>query len=252
MEHCPDIEDIAAYVDGEYDGDPAVMAHHLATCAVCAREAAEIELVNMAVRESSVEAEAPAQLIDWIDTRDQATGPWMSRRQALGGMAVAASAFGAVFVMTRGASDRPAMATTLFRDFATLVAADGSLDLRSSDPVQVVNWFNTRVPFEVPDLAGLPDLGVRGGRLCWLLDRRVAALHLGPEDKVACLYVTDAEGLALQDGAGLPKPGEPPALVRDGTASGAFWRDGALAFGLIGKGSEAEIDAIANRLRASA
>ena len=80
----------------------------------------------------------------------------------------------------------------------------------------------------------------------------MAAVHLGPKDTVACLYVTDADGLALHGGTGLPQPGARPALVRDGAASGAFWRDGALAFGLIGKGSEAEIGMLANRLRGHA
>ena len=67
----------------------------------------------------------------------------------------------------------------------------------------------------------------------------------------ASLYITEAEGLTLRDGAGLPPPGSAPVLSREAGMVGAFWRDGRLAFGLVGDRPEAAIGKLAERLRLS-
>lgn len=251
MRPCPDFEDIAAVIDGEYEGDPATVAHHLTVCAECARTAAEIELVNMAVRANEMRVDAPSLLTDWIDAQHQPVRAGISRRQALGGLALAACAVAAGVVLMRGVGGRREIETTLFRDFATLVETNGRLDFEDRDPLRVLAWFEARVPFALPRLAAITEIGVRGGRLCWLLERRVAALHLGSRDERASLYITEAEGLTLRDGQRLPAPGSEPVLSREGGIVGAFWRDGRLAFGLVGVRPEAAIGKLAERLRLS-
>ena len=208
-------------------------------CGDCAHQAAEIDLVNVAVRASETRQTVPPSLNDWIDAREREGGARTSRRRTLGGLALAASALAAAIVVTRGrGGGQQAMETTLFRDFATLVAADSPLDFEDRDPDRVLAWFETRIPFALPRLPAAAEIGIRGGRLCWLLDRRVAALHLGSENDGACLYTAEAEDLALRDGTGLPAPGRELAVSSERALAGAFWRDGRLAFGLVAEAPE--------------
>ncbi len=250
MSECLSFEDIAAYIDGECQPDPATTAHHLASCAICAREAAQIRLVNMAVRANEMRISAPPSLTDWIDARQGRRGVWLSRRRAIGGLAVAASAAVAALILTRGGNNAMAMEPTLFRDYATLVAANGPLDFESGDAQQVFAWFRVRLPFALPHLSQVRSVGVRGARLCWLLERRVAALHLGHVGEGVCLYITTAEGLILKEGVALPSGG-PPVMLSEGAMSGAFWRESQLALGLIGDRSKSQIRELAERLRGS-
>jgi anti-sigma factor RsiW len=251
MSRCPNFDDVGAYLDGEYEGDPAEIGRHLRTCAECARTAADIDLINKAVRARETHVRAPATLTAWIDAQRRPVDRRISRRQALGGLALAASVAVGVFVLTRSLDGRQEMKTTLFRDFATLAAADGSLDFVESDPARVLAWFEPRVPFALPRFMEIENIGIRGGRLCWLLERRVAAMHLETRDKGTCLYIADANGLLLDDGISLPAAGSDPVVLSEGGIAGAFWRNSSVALGLVGERSGAQIAELAQRLRAT-
>ncbi len=251
MKECPSFEDIAAFIDGESEADAAAIAHHLTTCADCSETAAEINLINLAVREKESRVAVPTSMSDWPYGRTNRGTLRISRRKVIGGMALAASTAVAAFFLTRGGGSALAMEPTLFRDYATLVAANGPLDFESGSPERVLAWFRTRVPFPLPPLGDFHGVEVRGGRLCWLLERRVAALHLGQKTAGACLYMTTPQDLTVGDGIPLPAPGEARVLLSQGAMSGAFWRQDALAFGLVGDQAEAEIGMLAERLRGS-
>lgn len=251
MNTCPDPQDITAYLDGEYDGDPAWIAHHLIVCADCARHAAETNIVDRAVRSGCGGEQAPRRLIDWIDAHQTSRPARVSRRRMLGGFAIAAGAAGAVFFVARGVMRNEQIAPTLFQDYATLIAADGPLDLVDTDPDQVLAWFRPRIPFPLPRLPALSEIGISGARLCWLLDRRVAAIHLDSGAGGASLYLTGAKGLTLDGDRQLPSA-HGPAVLSDGDLAGAFWRQGQLAYGLVGRQPDAAILDLAMRLQSDA
>lgn len=248
MTRCPDQDAIAAYCDGDECVDLDAIGRHVASCPDCAGQAAEIELVNRAVRQGAGLVVAPATLTGWIDnqSRVRSLGDRMGRRGLIGAASMAAG-LGAVGLYLSMPNGQPPMAPTLFDDFSTRVAADRALDLPATRLDTVMAWFETRVPFSLPDLPAMADVGLRGARLCWLLDRRVAAIHLDGQGADGCLYIADSGGLTLDGEKEVPAV-HAPALLTDGTASGAFWRDRDLAFGLVASTSTSAVGALMRRL----
>ncbi len=249
MTDCPDFDAIAAYLDGEGTERVAEIKRHLAACEACKAMAAEIKLIDIAVRANATSTTAPDRLVDWIDERQSPKPRTLSRRRALGGFAIAAGIAAVAFFLNRQSEPNLAMDTTLFKDFATLIAADGPLDFEDEDPETVIAWFKPRVPFKLPEMASLTEAELRGGRLCWILDRRWAALQLGNKADSACLYVAKADGLTLDAGAPLQAD---PAVLQEGGLTGAFWRSGDLAFGLVGDWSRQRLQQVAQVLSTEA
>ncbi|MEM8916803.1 MAG: hypothetical protein AAGC83_13260 [Pseudomonadota bacterium] len=248
MSARPDHETIAAYCDGDDSVDLAAIATYLAKSPSGSREADQIELINRAIRQSAPLEQAPTRLIDWIDqeSRPNRLATRMSRRETAIAATVAVGILGVGLYAARP-KPTPSMAPTLFDDFSTLLAADEPLDLTSNQLETVADWFESRVPFSLPDLPGLADIGVRGARLCWLLERRVAAIHLDEEGKDGCLYIVDPAGLSLDGETDIPGQAT-PALLTGSAGSGAFWRDDHLAFGLIASTSTTAIADLKKRL----
>lgn len=258
MTSCPSPQAIAAYLDGEMGANADAVERrrierHLEECPHCMAEAESIRSVDRAARALAAPVTAPPSLIGWIDvrrrrlstSRDRAFS--LRRREALAWMAGAA-AIGAIVALRPDTAARRSMAPTLFHDYSTRLAADRALDLRAADLDVALSWFETRLPFEPPRLSPIDQVGLRGARLCWLLDRRIAAFHLGAGGEAGCLYVAEAADLTL-DGAA-PLPLAAPAVLSDGARAGAFWRAEDLAYGLVGVGSLATIAALADQLHA--
>lgn len=257
MPNCPDHEALSAYVDDEHSGSAPSIERHLVGCAQCRATVAEMKALNATLRQEARALKAPPRLVNWIERRriveEAKSRParLMSRRAALlGGGALAGGATAATVALLLSSQDADAglMAPTLFRDFATRVAADHALDIPSSDPATVEAWFDARLPFVAPRIGELSQISLRGGRLCWLLDRRVAAYHLGSGPSWLCLYVAQSDGLALTDRRSLPARGQSAAILRDEGAAGAFWTDG-LAFALIGAAPPERIKRYVRALR---
>ncbi len=246
--HCPDQDAIAAYCDGDSCVDLDAIGRHVASCPDCAKEAAAIDLVNRAVLQGARQVGAPAALTGWIDDQSQrrSFGDRMNRRNLIGAASMAAG-LGAVGLYLSLSNEQPPMAPTLFDDFSTRLAADRALDLSATRLETVMAWFETRVPFALPDLPAMAGVGLRGARLCWLLDRRVAAIYLDRKGAHSCLYVADSGGLTL-DGEREVPGADAPALLTDGMASGAFWRDRDLAFGLVASTSTSAVGSLMRRL----
>ena len=225
MTDCPDPIDIEAWLDGETLADGEAIAAHLATCKGCARIARETEAIDRLVADAAARVTAPPPRHEAGPDRAS-----VSRRRTflIGAGALAASAAG-LMLLERGRRDGRALdrlAETYFGDFRTLLVAQRRLDVAESDPQRLLDWFEARVPFAMPMLAGLEAFDLRGGRLCWLDDRRNAAFDFDAPGGGCCLYCAEA--------GGAPDRPEPVLLERDGL-SGAFWRAEGVTHALVGE-----------------
>ncbi|MEO1457459.1 MAG: hypothetical protein AAFV49_07805 [Pseudomonadota bacterium] len=269
-------KDVESYVDGEAGARASAIAAHIAATPASAALAREVAALNAALRADARRQRAPEALAARLERVGDSAGPLyapeagavaglcrpagrsgaapasrLSRRRVLGfgaAAAVAASA-GVLMVGRPGGAGAQAMAPDVFGDFLTQSVADRPLDYTATDLGQVVSWFAPRLPFAMPALTAPPELSLRGARLCWLLERRIAAFDFKPASGAVSLYVADAEGLAIRDGLPLPaRPAPAVSLERNGLA-GAFWQDGTLAYALLGTLSGAAIAAIAAEIR---
>ena len=250
--------DLERLVDGELDAQEAAeLRAHVAACETCTAELKELEDLNAVLRAGRRET-APARLRERVDRildgdlADTARPPagGLSRRglgfAALG--ALAASVATAVVLPKLMASrlEPGEIAGTLVRDFETFLFAERVLDFVEADPVGVAVWYRARLDFDLPRLpADLSGYRLRGGRLCWLLDRRLASLSFeGGEDSLA-LYIMPSDGLAL------PESGRAAGGLRDASVhhrdrfTNVIWREGDLVLGLVGEAPPERVEEIA-------
>jgi len=241
MTECPDPIRIEALADGEDVENRAALTAHIAECEACARRLNETRALDHLVREAVMRRHvppAPAPAPVTVAAPAPAPGPRVSRRMVLaGGGALAASVAGLGLALRPGREgvtlDR--LTTTYFGDFKTLIAAERRLDITESDPAHLLAWFGERVPFALPRIALREGVSLRGGRLCWLLERRNAALYLDTPDGPCCLYL--ASGTSLEPGA--------PVVLQRNNLSGAFWQAGGVMHALIGEPSGETFAALA-------
>ena len=81
------------------------------------------------------------------------------------------------------------VANTLVNEFHTFVVSGRSLDYDHSEPRAIREWFADKVDFRVPWPALPAGFDLSGGRLCHLLDQRIAAfMYLSGEAWIS-LYI---------------------------------------------------------------
>jgi len=255
MTDCPHLSDAELWLDGEAGAQSDFIARHVAACPTCKAHIETLRRLDFAAREAGTRIKAPASLLERLHDLDAARPAAsvaqpipanVSRRRLFAGFAAAASvaAIGAVAWRRGDSGDLP---MAVFGDFATHLAADRRLDLTEANPQAVADWFSPKVPFTLPHLASLSDLDLRGGRLCWLLDRRIAAFNFDRGDQALSLYLTDARGLTCRNKM-LPTVQDAPVILTQDGLSGAFWRDGDLAHALVGQPDTDVIAHFANQL----
>ena len=253
MNECPHLLDAEMWLDGEAGERTEAIARHVAVCSVCKSHIETVRRLDFAAREAGTRMKAPESLLERLNDIDAAkpvSKPVpVNRRWLFAGMTAAASVAAVTSIVwrARDGSEGNDLSLAVFGDFATHLDADRDLDLVETDPRRVMNWFTPKVPFGLPQLASLSELDLIGGRLCWLLDRRIAAFNFDQGGKALGLYVTDATGLTCQDTL-LPNASEPPKLITQSGLNGAFWRDGNLAHALVGELTPTVISQLADRL----
>ena len=253
---CKLFDAVNAYLDGEAGDKAAEIERHLTNCTTCRAYAQEIKRVDTALRTDITETKAPASLRARLEEKDERfTVPVHSRsstrRRFMVGLGMAAGVGGIAIAATQLLTDpgRQEMAPTLFGDFATLLAADKRLDFDSTKPSEIFAWFKPKLPFSLPNLKALQDMGPQGGRLCWLMERRTAAFYCVSQGDSFCLYVTDAGALVVNKNAPLPLGKIPPVLIDHMGIRGAFWQTRGLAFAIVGQPSIEKISMLADGLR---
>lgn len=211
-------------VDRELGADEArQVGEHCVACRDCGgRLEAERDL-KRAVRERFRPGPAPAGLAGAIArrVREEAgrPGPWGSwwsmrpvRYAAVAAVLVAAAVGVRGLLVPSPVEDRPAsaMASELVDDHIRYAAVQAPTEVATTDPAEAERWFAPRLGTAVP-LPRFERQGMRllGGRLCYVLDRRVALLFYEWDGRRDSLFVMDPAGLSAA-----PAPEDPFSVAR--------------------------------------
>ena len=201
---------LEAFVDGECSADDRKMiTDHLDHCAACRERVDSLRHLNKTIAANLGDIKAPdglwqrieAQLPENLDDhRSPTSKAWF--RQPVWQMAIAASLL-LMLVLPAGLtwqwmhSDNAIIAAPI-QDFSTYRDSGRSLDIASRDPEIIYSWFASRLTFEAPRLKReIAGFDLIGGRLCWLLKRRLGAFAYQRGDQTLALYVMAAHDLTL-------------------------------------------------------
>jgi anti-sigma factor RsiW len=236
---------LEAYVDGRINAEEKMaIRDHLASCAACRAEAeliGEVERRMRAAFAADAPPEALRQRVDAIlrpdhgagAARGQLRGSWRAAvAAAVVLLAVAGAALSSLGVYPSGTS-RAGVVTASIEELRTFIESRRPLDIASQDPLQLRRWFEGKVDFTPPTPPVLSDLGLAGGRLCFFLDRRIAAYMYLADGRAISLYVMRQAGLGTSGGEPARLAGTQVVVGELAGFHGAFWRSDELAFALI-------------------
>ena len=237
---CPPEE--ADRIRSDIAGDPAL-----------AQNARRLDEINRVMRASARDAEAPAGLRRAVLDRyalahhqtdgspspsPAAPGHRMGRRAMLigtGGALAAGLAGFAVFPAIVGTGRQPDPVVTFFKDFETYLLKDKAIDIAEGNMVRLAGWFGDRLPFNLPPVSSSGvDAKLIGGRLCWLLGRRLASLSFESSTGPVVLYIMDGKGIALPAGKEAAGIGKKLSWHRSSDHTCLIWTSDGLMYCMVG------------------
>ncbi|MGI9486885.1 MAG: anti-sigma factor family protein [Geminicoccaceae bacterium] len=237
---------LEAFVDGECGADDRKMiSDHLESCATCRQHVDELRALNNTISAGLVEVKAPSDLWQRIeaqlpgdldDYRPAKIRPWSKR--PIWQMAIAASllvmlALPAGWTWQWMRQDNSLIIAPI-QDFSTYRDSGRSLDIASRDPEIIHNWFTSKLTFEAPKLkANIAGFNLVGGRLCWLLKRRLSAFAYQRGGQALSLYVMKAHDLILPSGTFDPELGIILSSHEIGDFRTMIWRAGDLVYAVV-------------------
>lgn len=208
------------YVDRELKlGDVERVEAHVAVCSACAERIAAERDLKCAIGAKIRLGPAPPGLAAaithqiraeaGIGNRTEGRPGALSRRvvPVLTAAACGLLAAGLLVALWLGlpwrrtGEERPSRLTAeLIDDHIRYLAVEQPSELVTSDPAEAEQWFRSRLDVAV----SLPrfkenTLALRGARLCYILDRRIALLGYERGTERLSLFVMDASGLDFQD-----------------------------------------------------
>lgn len=202
-------ERLAAWVDGALDAPASRdVACHVATCPACHAAVAQLRQETDALRQALGRDKAPSHLWARISTHLAAEPVRPSRLAAMRALirqpriaaALAAMLLAGVLLVPLGSGVRTAADTTLStlavetaQDYVTFRISQRALDVASDDPTETLLWLGARVNGALPVMAeNVLDYRLIGGRLCWLMSKRLGALTYARGEDQITVYVMPA------------------------------------------------------------
>lgn len=226
-----------------------------------------LEALNTTIRRAERSTEAPATLrqhvVDAFVSRD---GEWagsdrsslalparrLDRRAMLawGGGALAAGLAGLI-VLPRVWPNGPDTVATFIRDFETFLLKDKVIDVTEANMVRLAGWYGNRLSFALPPIAAQAgDVRLVGGRLCWLLERRLASLSYQTSLGPIVLYVMDKSGIPVPTSNTTAEFGESVSWHRADGHACIVWVNGDLLYVMVGDLDVQQLMATARSLNA--
>ncbi len=249
------LSDLERFIDGECSPEEARQIRaDLDADPSLAREVYHLEEVDRLVRSRAQEIRAPESLRESVAeqfgldteetdaipiTRSVRRGLPRNRRAFLAGAGgLIAASLATVFVVPRldilQRSDTDPVGT-FFRDFETYLLKDRAIDISETNITRLAAWFSDRVSFSLPPISSArADARLVGGRLCWLLERRLASLSYETDDGPLVVYVMNADGIDLPAGRRESDIGEDLSWHRSGDNTSLMWKSDDLLIVMVG------------------
>ncbi len=153
---------------------------------------------------------------------------------AWGGSALAAGLAGLI-VLPRVRPSGPDTVATFIRDFETVLLKDEVIDVTEDNMVRLAGWYGNRLSFALPPIAARAgDARLVGGRLCWLLERRLASLSYQTSQGPIVLYVMDKAGIPVPAGNIAATFGKSVSWHRADGHACIVWVSGNLLYVMVG------------------
>ncbi|MCP4767261.1 MAG: hypothetical protein GY875_13420 [Gammaproteobacteria bacterium] len=135
------------------------------------------------------------------------------------------------------------VASALINEFHTFVASHRALDFSDTQPAKIRSWFGDKVDFRVPLPVKSADLQLAGGRLCNMLDQRIASFMYQVDDAWVSLYI-------MRSVSASQSPGASNELLLQGYGF-IDWESQGLHYSLVGDLPVERLREIAERLRST-
>lgn len=244
------MSELEPYVDGECSLEDSVRIDaQLKQDADLAKEARRLETLNETLRAHGDEVAAPALLRRRINKKygiadngsTWASGDRLARPGrrtfligAGGTLAAGVAGLGIISQFSTPATRYESAVETFFHDFETYLAKDKAIDISETSMVRLAQWFGSRLPFELPAVGSSgQNAALIGGRLCWLLERRLASLSYEGQDGSMVLYIMKADGITVPEGKSDPALGENVSWHRSADNTSLVWRAGELLYVMV-------------------
>ena len=237
---------LEAFVDDECGADEKQMiGDHLEHCADCRERVDSLRKLNKTIAAGLGEVKAPDDLWQRVEASlpenldDHRPKSSKSRfRQPVWQMAIAASLM-VMLALPAGLTwqwmhqDKSIISAPI-QDFSTYRDSGRSLDIASQNPETIRSWFASRLTFEAPKLkANVAGFDLVGGRLCWLLERRLSAFTYQREAQTVSLYVMTAHDLTVPNGTFDPELGISLSSHEVDGFRTMIWRAGDLVYSVV-------------------
>jgi anti-sigma factor RsiW len=260
---CQDVlERVDLYLDRALrPAERRAVEAHLLVCAGCRAEVEAAEAVETRLRNALGDEAPPHHLWSRIAAHlraDHSGAERVERRPRVWRLsrraAIAASALFAIGVVFAGRRlmttdvDAAALMRTPVDELRSFIDSGRSVDVATTDPAQLRQWFVPRVDFAPPTPPTMSDLSLVGGRLCYFFKRRIAAYMYHVDGHVLSLYIMSDQGIELPSRRDAMVGGRSAAVRElDGFAH-ILWRDGKLYYSLVSNQPAARLVQVAQAI----
>ena len=136
----------------------------------------------------------------------------------------------------------------LVQDHIEIQIREHPFDIQTSDKSELEQWFGKRVDFAV-SIPTLHGTKLQGGRLCYLLGRRVAFIVFEKENKPISTYILDASGLDLSSmGHVVVHQNKGICRASERGFNVVLWKTNGLIYALVSRCRPEELETLATSL----
>lgn len=252
---CEEIlHQLGAFVDGEVSlEDRRRITAHLESCASCRARVEDLRMLGDSIRSELGDMRAPSDLWARIEAElepaddhrklaEPAAWWWRDvRSMALAASVALAIGMSATVGWWQLRSDH-SIVTAPVQDFTTYRVSGRSLDVESSEPSIVKAWFEEKLTFELPAIEPrIAGFDLVGGRLCWLLERRISALAYKRGDQKIAVYVMADHDLSLPEASFAPELRISRSVHEVDDVNTMIWQSDGLVYAVVSDLKKADL-----------